>query len=367
MTTRLGPTPYTVHLPTSGTFPRVGKIRLGTATPTGKKDRFGQEKVRPEKADHFIVTADESGITSEAAAAAFRAVYGDEPRTLRCLLLAPEPEQNMTGAWRLYGKNKLKTRCDGENCSTRTATGWTDAPCQCRAQGLADTDDQHCTLTYTLQVVLPDVEGIGVWQLDSGSDITSRRMADWLTMMRLLRGSLAMVEFDLHLVPVKVNPVVNGRELATTVYVLQPEATGETPRAAIEQAQQRTQLAAAEPLPALPPIAADEEPEATLDHSGFDEDSPPAPTNGTAETPSPVPAGGEVDPIKAGLALLDDASVEIVRQGALAAGHAATVRQVCAWLDERFGERATTDLPGCVADLRLETEPVTDAQEAHPF
>src|SRR6266700_1777262 len=131
-----GPTRHSVPLPTDGGFPRVGKIRLGTAEPTGRKTDWGQDIVRPKKADHFVVTADESGITTPEAAKAFAEIYGREPRQLRCLLPADRPEDVMEGAWQTYGANKLKIRCSGEECSERTKTGWVDKPCICKTLGL---------------------------------------------------------------------------------------------------------------------------------------------------------------------------------------------------------------------------------------
>jgi hypothetical protein len=269
-----GPTRRRVALPTSGRWPRVGKIRLGTAEPTGKTTDWGQAIVRPQKADHFVVHADESGITSEEAARAFADAYGSAPTQLRFILPGDTPDDCMEGAYRLYGANKLKIRCDGLLCDERTATGWRrDQPCICQAKGKVD-----CTLTYTIQLILPDVAVPGIWQLDTGSEISSRRMADWLDMVYTLRGGLLGVEGDLFLKSVSVQP--EGMQKTTTVYVLSPQAREATV----------TQLLAggggvhlgpgrrAE----LPAPAADDEPEPTLDRPGFEESRPAASSEAAA-------------------------------------------------------------------------------------
>jgi hypothetical protein len=267
-----GPPRLRVELPVSGTLPRVGKIRLGTTVPVVDKDTgevrktdWGADIVRPIKADHFVVYAEESGITSQEAVDAFKMVYGDEPRELECWLPAPTPEDIMEGAWRQYGKSKLKIRCNGEMCAKRRETGgWIEEPCQCKSLGLAEDDKRHCDLGYTIQLILPRVSGIGVWQLDTGSTISSRRMADWLTMMANLTGTLTGLEFTLRIVPVKVSP----EGTATTVYVLEPQASRITPQ----------QLLAAGPAQrhtaALPPPAADEEHEPTLTRETFADETP---------------------------------------------------------------------------------------------
>lgn len=276
---------HRVALPTSGTLPRVGKIRLGTA------ERGDDGNVyRPKKADHFVVTADESGITSPEAAQAFRDRYGDRPTSIIAMLAGATPDDCLEGAWRQYGRNKLKVRCDGTHASVRRATGGFDEqPCLCAAKGQTG-DDRDCTLSYTMSLILPDVTGVGVWQLDTGSTISSRRMADFLLMMHQLRGDLRLFEFALRLVAVKVQP--EGK--TQTVYVLDPQAPRQTPRQMLQQAAERQGLPTGDTAQ-LPPPAADEEPEHTLDRGGFAEGSGVDDDTPDADPPNPpdhVPAQG---------------------------------------------------------------------------
>ncbi|HKY60532.1 MAG TPA: hypothetical protein VJP59_05920, partial [Gemmatimonadota bacterium] len=81
-----GPKRRRVELPPIQRFPRVGKIRLGEQVTT----KSGSS-LRPSKLDYFRVEAEESGVTSPEAAASFHEVYGDEPRTIRCVLPGPTP------------------------------------------------------------------------------------------------------------------------------------------------------------------------------------------------------------------------------------------------------------------------------------
>lgn len=270
---RSGPTRHRVDLPTSGQWPRAGKIRLGTSTLNeAKTAELGREIYTPKKAKHFIVRED-GGITSPAAAAAFADAYGTEPTAISFLLLGDTPDDVLEGAWRFYGTGKLKRRCDGETCAERTTTGkWADVPCVCKANRIDPTSREHCTLTYNVTLVLPEVDVPGVWQLDTGSEISSRAMADWLAMMAELQAfrgrTLKGIIGTLRLVEKKVAP--QGR--TSTVYVLQPEAAGR------EITQRVTQkiLSGGGGLDLgpggpgeLPPPAADEEPERTLDRSSF--------------------------------------------------------------------------------------------------
>ena len=285
-----GPKRHSVPLPTEGGFPRVGKIRLGTASLNQElTTKYGREIFTPKKAEHFVVAPYESGITTPEAADAFAVVYGREPRQLRCLLPGDKPEDVMEGAWRTYGANKLKIRCDGEECSERTKTGWVEKPCVCKSLGLAEDDKKHCQLTFTLQVILPDVAGVGVWQIDSGSTITARRVAKWLDMMYKLRGTLVLLEFDLRLVPVSVQPV--GMEKTSTVYVLDPRAQAATPMEMLAGDEKRALQGAR--LAELPAPAADDAPEPTLDRHGFEESrsTSSSSSEGAAHTPDDASLG----------------------------------------------------------------------------
>jgi recombination directionality factor gp3-like protein len=264
-----GPTRHRVQLPTTGQWPRAGKIRLGTATLNEElTTKYGREIFTPKKAEHFVVHEDESGITTAEAAAAFAATYGEEPRQLRFILVGDTPDECMEGAYRLYGANKLKIRCDGTTCDERTATGWRrNVPCICEQRNLAPDSRDRCTLTYTISLVLPDVAMPGIWQIDTGSEISSRRMAEWLDMIYTLRGGLRGIEGDLFLVPVSVQP--EGRSQTSTVYVLSPQARGATVQQLLAGggAVELGPGARAE----LPPPAADETHEPTLDRTGFAE------------------------------------------------------------------------------------------------
>lgn len=227
-----GPARRSVPLPDDVMPPRIGKIRLGTAEATGRTTSYGAAITRPRAADHFVVAVDESEITLAETVEAFRKVYGDEPRRIRAMLIGDTPEANLEGAWRLYGASKLKRRCDGVTCDERTATGgWESKPCACLAAGVEPDGKRECVLTYTLSILLPDVAGFGVWQLDTGSVISVRRLTGFMRTAERIRGSLAGYEFDLLLVGVSVTPEGDGK--AKTVYVLEPRDFDLTPRAAL--------------------------------------------------------------------------------------------------------------------------------------
>lgn len=291
---RKGPTRRRVVMPEMEQLPRVGKIRLGEQVE--KTRETGGSITYPSKIDYFRVEAEESGVTSPEAAASFHEVYGDEPRSLRCALPGPTPDAVFEGAWRLYGANKLKRLCDGTTCDERTATGgWTEQPCICaglpkmvKRKGKKEEvpNPDLCKLTWTFNVLLPDVRGIGVWQVDTGSEISIRRISSWLQMMHRLIGDFTLTEFTLDLVEAMVAP--EGKALA--VYVLQPRSEGSSPRELLAGGgRAERQLIEAGPVPDVPPPVVDEGPPPDVD-----------PETGEVIEPSPSDAavadGDSTDP-----------------------------------------------------------------------
>lgn len=295
-----------VKLPESNRLFRAGKIRLGQAVETGKSTSWGAAITRPVKLDHFRVDP-EDGVTNPAAAAAFHDVYGDEPKSIRVMLPGETIDDVLSGAWRLYGANKLKRICDrrvdaiaGEIdpealCDERTKTGGWDRgkPCVCNTlpatvknkKGEDVPNPARCALRYTLQVVLPDLPLYGAWQVDTGSVISIGNLMSVLPMLQALRGTLLWAELELALVPVTVQP--EGHAQTTTVYVLEPRIA-DTETAEVRpgtlrhlMANQQRLIGSAGAAPQLPAPAIDEEPDDLLDHPNL---------NGALEAESPTPA-----------------------------------------------------------------------------
>lgn len=318
-----GPTRFRAPLPATTRLPRVGRIRLG-------------EKVsgRPKGVDYFRVEEDESGITSVEAAAAFHDVYGDQPKSIRIQIAGHTVDDVLDQAFRFYGKGGLKRRCEGPGgqCSERTTTGdWQDGPCACETR-----NDHVCELSWSFQFLLPDVSGVGVWDLSSGSEMSRDAIVGFLQMMLVLRGAIALLECDMRVV------MKTGRA-GSLVPTVELRAHDATPRQMLEA--QPDQVA----LPELPSPALDEAPEPTIHQAGFTDDLP--------ARDSPSPAGG-MDEYDLGI-LRDNVSAQIrflappIGQRLKALCEHYGVKPTRDGLIERWGDRAT-DLPVLVEELEDE-------------
>jgi len=142
-------------------LPRMGKIRLG------EKVNDGQY---PKALDYFRVEED-GGITSEKAARAFHNIYGEKPNVIDIMFPDEDIERFFPQFYTAYTKRGKICQGDG-----KTARRWTseddtrqlvDIPCQ----GLQCEwyMAKKCRRLATLQIILPKVPGLGVWQISTTS------------------------------------------------------------------------------------------------------------------------------------------------------------------------------------------------------
>lgn len=288
-----------------GRLPRVGKIRLGI-----KRDK-GNDVTYPVAVDYFVVNEDEN--TPAAAARAFKEVYGNTPRELD-IAFPPIPlpylearEQVFPQNYEQYGKGTgLKCRGDGVTALrlfVESGTGLaTKREVQCltpdhcqyvRKMGRGADAKPDCGASAHLLILLPKVQGIGVWQIDTGSVIGIQGVNSELNLLQLARGGslqgpwlLGGIPLKLALRPVEVAP--DGRK--KTVHVLTIRYNG-----AIADLRRVPAQAGADVLP--PPVPDDDIP---TDHrpSGLLNDHTDAapPLDDTADEPPPDTAAVLEDP-----------------------------------------------------------------------
>lgn len=190
-------------------LPRLGKIRLGIRVERCKRNPY------PRPVDYFVCPAP------------VQKVYGEQPRELRILL----PNENQSGwaaqFYRCYSRTRgLVCKGDGERASAiideqtgslatrnskKTALMEVDcSPASCRYYG------KQCRRVMNLQFLLPDVPGLGVWQLDTSSYWSMTNVNNGVQLIRQACGRVSMIPLLLKLQPQEVQP----EGLRKTVWVL---------------------------------------------------------------------------------------------------------------------------------------------------
>jgi hypothetical protein len=145
---------------------RVGKIHLGVI-----KRHLKNNTEFPDKTDHFVFDKDPKNEPAMAA----RALYGDNARSLICVLPSDVHEIVFPQAYKYY-KSGGKLWCTGNGIkASRMNTDWKNSTIvECRGPGnninpCEFYGSRMCGLKCNLNVILPLVSVAGVWTIDTSS------------------------------------------------------------------------------------------------------------------------------------------------------------------------------------------------------
>lgn len=186
---------------------RVGKIHLGVKATSAKGTEY------PKAVDYFVVKADES--TPQAAADAFKAIYGPAPKELEIMF----PVNSVNIFWDYWYKSYVRTattggklicKGNGESASRLNVDNGEleDIPCpgpqDCPFALDKYNNPTACRRVGTLQFLLPKVDILGVWQIDTGSfNGVVALNSDIDMILAITRGHIAMIPLVLKIVPKK--------------------------------------------------------------------------------------------------------------------------------------------------------------------
>lgn len=157
-------------------LPRLGKIRLGVK----KKTASGKEY--PTEVNYFICDPQTpSELENQKIKEEFDQLYGEKPKTIRIMFPVANPETYFPQFYKRYGSGtSLKCKGDGEEarCGTEEfSKGLTQIRkdemglpiVKCLGKECIYYKKRECSEDATLQVLLPELPGAGVWQITTGS------------------------------------------------------------------------------------------------------------------------------------------------------------------------------------------------------
>jgi len=189
-------------------LPRLGKIRLGVKV-------SGAMSSYPKQVDYFVCPE------------AVRNVYGERPGELRILFPNEDEGKWASQFYRCYSRQRgLVCKGDGERASALVDE---NTDCLATANSISaclkeiDCDlptcpyyGKQCRRVMNLQFLLPDVPGLGVWQIDTSSYWSITNVNSAVRLVRQLCGRVGMIPLTLKLQPHEVQPEGEKK----TVYVL---------------------------------------------------------------------------------------------------------------------------------------------------
>ena len=285
-------------------LPRLGKIRLGIRHP---------EKGYPMKTDYFVFDKDHP-VTAKA-----HEIFGKEPKTLRIYLPSEDNEVWCSQYYQSYNlTHGLVCRGDGDKALMMidTATGEMANPktpqvalkdVLCQGKTCPHYIAKKCHERMSLRFLIPELPGLGIWQIDTGSINSILNINSSADLIRSAFKRVSLVPLELTLEPIQVNNPETGKK--QTVYVLNLR-TNVTIVQLAARAREDSQKLLCAPLDDYDPAELwDNEPKATttadVDFAKLGRTeaektpaSPPAPTP-ALEASQPAESKGEEQPKKA--------------------------------------------------------------------
>ena len=203
------------NLSENSRMPRLGKIHLGYKHP---------EKGYPIKTDYFVLPADHPDYKL------LVEKFGDKPKELRILIPGEDEELWCEQYYKAYDMTRgLICKGDGETAMRMLdiKTGYlpnkdtgtvTMKEITCAGKECPEYKAKKCGETMNLRFMLPEVPGLGVWQIDTGSINSILNINSNAKLIKSAFKRVSMIPLSLTLEPIEVNnPETKKKQ---TVFVL---------------------------------------------------------------------------------------------------------------------------------------------------
>jgi len=274
---------------------QIGRIRIGRLVDTGKTNRDGSARMRPASSDTFRITT-QSKMTARAVAELFGGEVRPWQNELEVVtdrseiaVTIPPRDQVISQSYEMWTAGGCQRRCDSQ---TEQISG---GPCQCphadnpadeeevarkaqeRAALAAQNPPRACKLVTRISVMIPDLPGLGVFRLDTGSYYAGVEIGDAAQLMEMARDAGVFLPAILRID--HRSRVVNGETKKYPVPVLEVTATFRQIASG--------ELQAAGIAGQLPPAPGGDAPKAIT--AGVPDSVPGPVASGSSDAPAPRP------------------------------------------------------------------------------
>lgn len=184
-------------------LPRLGKIRLGIKVQ-------GEKSLYPRAVDYFVCPPE------------VEKVFGQKPKELRIMLPTEDPEQWASQFYRCYSSTRgLICKGDGEKAlamvnsktgeiATKDAKETELREVICNPEECAKLQSGACKPVMNLQFLLPEVMGLGIWQLDTSSYNSIRNINSSVRLIKGVLGRISLIPLSLKVEPMEAQ--VEGKK-----------------------------------------------------------------------------------------------------------------------------------------------------------
>jgi hypothetical protein len=267
-------------------LPRLGKIHLGIRKKV-KRQSDGKEIEYPEKTDYFVFPADHSDYKE------LCRVFGEKPKELRVYIPVEDEEQWATQYYKCYdmthglvckGTGATAIRMidtNTKNIANRDTKQFEMREIPCAGRDCPEYKAKKCGEAMNLRFVLPEIPGLGVWQIDTGSKNSILNINSCAKLIRRAFGRISMIPLKLTLEPAEVKNPETGKK--QTVFVLNLRTAVTLAQLADVAREQAKQLL-------IGPAELEAEYEAQIERDVEDLFGDGRPQQAPAAPPSPPPA-----------------------------------------------------------------------------
>jgi hypothetical protein len=188
-------------------LPRLGKIRLGI-----KKTKTTDKGIveYPTEVDYFILDPQTpSELENKKLIEEFHKLYSEQPKAINIMFPLSNPETIFPQFYKRYGKTTL-LQCKGDGveaiCASEEFTERLKVirksdlglpVVECLGRECPYYKEKKCTESATLQVLLPELQGAGVWQITTGSFNSIVNINSCLEYIKALAGRFHMIPLQL--------------------------------------------------------------------------------------------------------------------------------------------------------------------------
>jgi hypothetical protein len=206
-------------------MPRLGHIRLGI-----KVEKPGKHPY-PQATDYFVVPDEVA------------AVFGEKPKEL-AIMFPTENEADFAQQWlRCYSLSQGLV-CIGDGVTSRRKfdlkTGaiagrdtkdweWREG-LTCNPQECLEYLSKRCRRVMNLQVLIPKVPGLGVWQIDTSSFYSIVNINSMVRLLKNLAGRCSFIPLKLCLGPIEVTPPGQTKKTVHIMHIKQDMTLAEIAR-----------------------------------------------------------------------------------------------------------------------------------------
>ena len=210
-------------------MPRLGKFHLGrmeTKMANGQPvlNKEGKPIIYPVKTDYFVLEKnypDKERVF---------AIIGEKPKELHVLIPLEDPEKWASQYYKCYdATHGLVCKGDGleavrmidiktKSLPSKLTETVTSVDMECRGRECPEYKTKKCGEVMNLLFMLPELPGVGVWQIDTGSINSILNINSCARIIKQAYGRIAMIPLKLTLEPKEVNNPESGKK--QTVFVL---------------------------------------------------------------------------------------------------------------------------------------------------